>query len=161
MPTNQTESCQQTPDMEPQLFNIMNNLSIEWQTLHRDYEKYEQFALLIKLFSVGLCLLCITLSINSYLSLMFILTLWLQEGIWKTYQSRSGERLLIIEAALKNPQKNSIETAVTPFSFYSTWEVQKPGIAGLVLEYISNALRPTVMYPYVVLIAIYLLHAFL
>ncbi len=94
---------------------------------------------------------------------MLILTLWLQEGIWKTYQARSGERLLVIEAALKNPEKNGIEASAPPFSFsfYSTWETQKPGIVGLILEYISNALRPTVMYPYVVLIAIYLLHTIL
>ncbi len=155
MPTNQTQPT------EPQSFDIMNSLSIEWQTLHGDYEKYEQFSLLIKLFSVGLCLLCIALSIDCYLSLMLILTLWFQEGIWKTYQARSGERLLTIEAALKSPPEGATGSATTPFSFYSTWEMQKPGTAGLVIEYISNALRPTVMYPYVALIAIYLLHSFL
>ena len=152
MPSNQTE---------PYSLDIMNNLSTEWKILHGDYEKYEQFSLLIKLFSVGLCLLCIVLSIDSYLSLMFILTLWFQEGIWKTYQARSGERLLIIEEALKSQQKEGSYTSITPFSFYSEWEKQKPGAAGLVLEYISNALRPTVMYPYVALIVICLLHSFL
>ena len=150
MPNNQTE---------PYSLNPMNNLSIEWQTLHGDYEKYEQFSLLIKLFSVGLCLLCITLSIDSYLSLMLILTLWLQEGIWKTYQARSGKRLLIIEAALNSPKKDDPHTSATPFSFYSDWERQKPGAVGLIIEYISNALRPTVMYPHVALVAIYLLHS--
>lgn len=152
MPTNQTE---------PYALNIMNNLSTEWKILHGDYEKYEQFSLLIKLFTVGLCLLCIALSINNYLSLMFILTLWFQEGIWKTYQARSGERLLIIEEALKGQQKENAYASTTPFSFYSDWEKQKPGTVGLVLEYMSNALRPTVMYPYVALITINLLHVFL
>ncbi|OUR98046.1 hypothetical protein A9Q81_12360 [Gammaproteobacteria bacterium 42_54_T18] len=158
MPTNQTP-YQAIQPTDPQSLNLINDLSIEWQILHSDYEKYEQYALLIKLFSVGLCLLCIALSIDSYLSLMLILTLWFQEGIWKTYQARSGERLLTIEAALKNPPKDAIGTPTIPFSFYSTWETQKPGTVGLIIEYISNALRPTVMYPYVILIAIYLLHS--
>lgn len=165
MPTNQTSPQQiqsiEPKPIDPKSVDTMNSLSTEWQTLHSDYEKYEQFSLLIKLFSVGLCLLCIALSIDNYLSLMLILTLWFQEGIWKTYQARSGERILAIEAALKNLQKDGVATTITPFSFYSTWEMQKPGAAGLVIEYISNALRPTVMYPYVALVAIYLLHAFL
>ena len=159
MSNNQTP-YQQIQSTEPQSSDTMNNLSIEWRTLHNDVEKYEQFSLLIKLFSVGLCLLCIALSIDDYLSLMFILTLWFQEGIWKTYQARSGERLLAIEAALKNPQKEGADASISPFSFYSTWEMQKPGTVKLIIEYISNALRPTVMYPYVALITIYLLHAF-
>lgn len=148
MPSNQTE---------PNTLNLMNNLSIEWQTLHGDYEKYEQLSLLIKLFSVGLCLLCVALSIDIYLSLLFILTLWLQEGIWKTYQARSGERLLTLETALNDTERNAPPT--TPFSFYSAWEKERPGAIGLVIEYINNALRPTVMYPYVVLIGILVIYA--
>lgn len=132
--------------------NISNSLSIEWQTLHSDYEKYEQLSLLIKLFSVGICLLCIALSINGYLSLLLILILWLQEGIWKTYQARTGARLLALESTLNNTQEES--SPLTPFSFYSTWEVERPGTVGLVIEYIRNAIRPTVMYPYVVLLII-------
>ena len=158
VPTNQTEACQQTLPLEPQSLNIMNKLSIEWQTLHGDYEKYEQFSLLIKLFSAGICLLCVALSISYYLSLMFILILSLQEGIWKTYQARTGERLLALETALNDTQENT--TPTTPFSFYSAWEEEKPGAVGLVIEYISNALRPTVIYPYVVLIIIPFIDAF-
>ncbi len=148
MPSNQTES---------NALNLMNNLSIEWQSLHGDYEKYEQLSLLIKLFSIGLCLLCVALSINCYLSLLFILILWLQEGIWKTYQARSGERILALETALNDTEQNA--TPTTPFSFYSAWEEEKPGTIGLVIEYISNALRPTVMYPYVALIGILVIDA--
>ena len=39
-----------------------------------------------------------------------------------------------------------------PFQLHTQWLAARPGAAGLLRDYISNALRPTVAYPYVVLI---------
>jgi len=83
-----------------------------------------------------------------WLALMFILVLWLQEGIWRTVQARTSDRLLTIEKTLK-------ESGNQPaMQFYSNWEANRPGTIGLVKEYLLNALRPTVAYPYIILLGI-------
>jgi len=103
----------------------------EWVVLHRDYEKYEQFALVIKLVTVVVCLVCLVSSIHLVLSTLLILTLWFMEGVWKTFQARMGERILTIEKALVD----SNELKQPPFQFYSEWELNRPRKFGLVKEY--------------------------
>lgn len=127
----------------------------EWQILHRDHEKYEQWALLIKLFSIAVVLMCVAFSVNLLLSIIFIATLWLQEGIWKTFQARTARRLLALEMAIN--EGSALVKPVNHCEMYSIWQTQKPGTMTLVKEYIFNALRPTVMFPYSVLLVISLL----
>jgi dolichol kinase len=78
-------------------------LIIEWQTLQNNYEQHEKNALLIKVTSFAIFLLCLSIS-SAFISAIFIVLLcWVLESIIKTYQSRLGERLLNIEAAaIKN-----------------------------------------------------------
>ena len=44
------------------------SLKQEWQVLHHDHEKYEQFSLIIKLFSIALCFTSMALSFTIALS---------------------------------------------------------------------------------------------
>jgi hypothetical protein len=123
-------------------------LSQEWQTLHQDHERYDRYGLLIKLTAALACLLTIALTMNLLLALAFVLVLWLQEGIWRTVQARTSARLLVIERILKDPTNHAA------MQFYSEWEASRPGTKGLIKEYLHNAVRPTVAYPYVILLGL-------
>jgi len=131
----------------------------EWQILHNDHEYYERFSLFIKLLAVTVC--CITLIFNFpfIISSLLLLTLWLQEAIWKTFQSRLTTRLLLIEEHNKNPLPNTSKNGA--FELYSTWQTQDSSAKDIILEYIANALRPTIMFPYVILILINLIFVLL
>jgi len=134
---------------------ISSPLNEEWKTLHQDFERYDRYSLLIKLTAVLSSLIIIGLAIKLWVAIIFILLIWLQEGIWRTVQARTAERLLALEEMIKsNDQKAAMQ-------FYSNWEATRHSAAGLIKEYLLNALRPTVAYPYIVLlgllIAIYLL----
>ena len=77
-----------------------NDLVKEWQQHHSSYEKYELFALVIKLVAIALTLFLIVLIQPMTISLLMLAILWLQEGIWKTYQARINDRVELIEIAL-------------------------------------------------------------
>ncbi len=124
-------------------------LSQEWTALHQDHERYDRYALLIKLVAVLVCLLSIGLAMSMWLAIVFVLVLWLQEGIWRTVQARTSERLLMVEGLLKEQGDQLV------MQFYSNWEAKRPGTVGLVKEYVLNAVRPTVAYPYVILLGLY------
>jgi len=123
-----------------------NLLSQEWTSLHQDHERYDRYGLLIKLTAVLTCLISLGLAMNLWLALVFVLVLWLQEGIWRTVQTRTSERLLVIE----NMLAESVDQ--TGMQFYSNWEATRPDTSGLIKEYLRNAIRPTVAYPYVILL---------
>ena len=130
-----------------------NLLNQEWTTLHQDHERYDRYGLLIKLTAVLACLLAIGLAMSLWLALAFVLVLWLQEGIWRTVQARTSERLLAVEKALEDSGDQ------TGMQFYSSWEATRPGTVGLIKEYLLNAVRPTVAYPYVILLCIEIIAA--
>ncbi len=125
-----------------------NLLSQEWTSLHQEHERYDRCALFIKLTAVLALLLSLGLSMSLWLGLIFIFVLWLQEGIWRTVQARTSARLLVVEQLIKQ------QTEQSGMQFYSNWETSRPGTIDLIKEYISNALRPTVAYPYVILLGI-------
>jgi len=52
---------------------------------------------------------------------------------------------------------DSNEQKQAPFQFYTQWEMNRPGMLGLTKEYFFNSLRPTVVYPYLVLILLIIL----
>ncbi|WP_440905289.1 hypothetical protein ACMZOO_02810 [Catenovulum sp. SX2] len=115
---------------------------IEWQTLQQAYDKYEFGSLAIKLLAVILTFVGLITNMQVCLLLAVVAILWLQDGIWKTFQSRFEVRLLQIE---QNP--------CAP-AFNTEWQKQRPGVFGLVKAYLCNSLKPTVMYPYIVLLAV-------
>ena len=136
----------------------MNDFQNEWAILHGNIEMYERFSLIIKLFSVLVSVLCIAYLVNAWFSVALIFVLWLQDGIWKTFQKRMETRIVYIERQLAQSQelKNEVDESSAAFQFYSQWEEQRQGAVGLIKEYLSNAAKPTVAYPYAILISLVL-----
>jgi len=126
----------------------MNDFQSEWAILHGDIEKYERFSLIIKLFSVLIFALSVAFSINTLIAVSTMLILWLQDGIWKTFQNRLEARILIIEKGIENhANENNLA-----FQLYSEWQQKRSGILNLIKEYLFSSLKPTVAYPYIVLV---------
>jgi len=128
----------------------MNDFQNEWAIIHNDIEKYQRFSLIIKLFSILICTQSFAYSSNPFVTILIIVVLWLQDGIWKTFQQRLESRILIIESNIKNKTDNN------SFQLYSEWQENRSGTIKLVTEYILNSLKPTVAYPYIVLISLLL-----
>ena len=157
---------------------VKSPLLLEWKILHKDHEKYEQFSLCIKLFSVAICLAALALEIGFIVTALILLVLWLQDAIWKTFQFRMADRLILLEEALEKKDVDNLPTpeeskddedttskpidtpkdekalSIEAFQFYRQWALNRPDTSGLMDTYISNGLRPTVAYPYVALIII-------
>ena len=115
----------------------------EWVALQHDHERYEALALIVKLFAVALVTMSLALSWNAVAAILPLPVLWLQEGILRTSQARLGARLLRIESG-----------GSEAFRLHSEWQADRPGVIGLLGEYIRNSLRPTVAFPYAILLVI-------
>lgn len=116
--------------------------STEWVALHASYEQAERFSLLIKLIAIIVTAILVALNMSALFTGVLICVFWLQDAIWKTFQSRTEQRLLLIE----NAQETNYPR------FYSHWEDSRPDTVTLLKSYIGSAFRPTVAYPYPVLI---------
>ena len=130
-----------------------SSLQIEWTTLHAEHERYDQYALLIKLVTVVVAVILLGLQIALPIALVIIAVLWLQEGIWRTVQARAAQRIMVLEKAISQHDQQ------LAFQFYSNWQASRPGTVGMVKEYIANAVRPTVAYPYAILLMIVLFYS--
>jgi len=133
----------------------LQDLKTEWQILHKNYEDYEKFALLFKLAGVAVCLIYLTTILHVFPALCLLFLLWLSEAIWKTFQSRTGDRLVLLEDVLHGDANHK------PFNFYSQWASQRPAIDALVKQYLNSALRPTVVFPHVFYVLLVILSAIL
>jgi len=137
------------------------DLTKEWQELHNSIESYEHFSLLIKLLAISLTVLVITFTKTNHLTLLVLAILWLQEGIWRTYQARTTSRIVLIERYLppikENDNSLTDENNTVAFQFYSQWNENRAGSVALIKEYIQNSIKPTVIYPYVPLMVIALI----
>lgn len=143
--------------VNPSIFNFMdtvsNNLLMQqWQTLHNSHESYESYALIIKLIAITTTLIALSFSLNNYSLLLLLAILWLQEGIWKTFQQRTVSAILEIESKLMLGDIEQHSAPVKPYLFYSQWQDSRQSSLGLVKEYVGNALKPTVIFPYLPLI---------
>lgn len=117
----------------------------EWVALQNKYEQYEFLALFNKLAALG-----VLLALNpGRLVLVLLALLWLQEAIFKTYQARLGERLLKVEQGLREGALPS-----QGMQLHSEWQARRPGVAGLLAQYLSQALRPSLACSYVILLAV-------
>ncbi|HEY8102137.1 MAG TPA: hypothetical protein VIF82_15445 [Burkholderiaceae bacterium] len=126
------------------------DLAQEWNTLQNNIEQYEKGGLLVKLAGVVLCVVGLSLVPHAIVISMLIGVLWIQEGIFRTFQSRLVERILRIEQLIK--QDTPTERAA--YQLYSEWLASRAGTGGLIKEYALSMSRPTVAFPYVVLILI-------
>lgn len=131
----------------------MNNFQNEWAIIHSNIEKYERFSLIIKLSAIFISFLSVFYAISEWFAMALILTLWLQDGIWKTFQKRLETRIIYIEQQLLN--KANDDSAA--FQLYSQWGSERSGVAGLIKEYFLSATKPTVAYPYALLLSLILI----
>ena len=129
-------------------------LQCEWVTLQNQFDSYEKCSLFIKLFSLLIsCILVFALKAGVW-SLLVVAILWLQDAIWKTFQNRIGQRLEVVEQAVQdNPHHVPEHVLHMGMQFNLAWNQSRPRAIGLISEYIKQALKPTVAYPHVVLIA--------
>ena len=140
----------QRPWIKTMTFRQTQPLSLEWKILQNNYEQYEKSTLLIKLTSIILYAIGRMLAPNVFLLSAIVFFLWLQESIFRTYQSRLGTRILHIEELLRQP----IQAEGNAFQLHSEWLAKRKGFAGLMSEYAANAARPTVAFPYLALLLI-------
>lgn len=128
-------------------------LKQEWSTLQNQFDSYEKHSLFIKLFSIAVTsILLFAFDVGCW-ALLISATLWLQDGIWKTFQGRMGERLETLEQSIKQHLKGE-QGVELGMQFNSKWNEQRAGFAALVLEYIKQSLKPTVAYPHAILVLV-------
>lgn len=76
---------------------------------------------------------------------------WMEEGIFKTYQSRLADRLLRVESLLQQAESSS-----PAMQLHSEWTARRPGGMRLIAGYAASACRPTVAFPYLPILAIWI-----
>ena len=120
----------------------------EWTVLQKLHERYEFGALTIKLTAVVLFFAGLVVELHATWLLLLVASLWLQEGIFKTYQARLGTRLLVLEQGIAAGE------AMRVFALHSDWLAQRKGLIGQLREYLGSTVRPTVAFPYLVLLVL-------
>lgn len=121
-------------------------LQQEWKILQAANDNFESLSLLIKLVAVTLLFIGVINGVYGLPVALILTCLWLQDAIWKTFQSRHEVRLIELEHAISNGE------AGKAFQFNVAFAKTRPGTIGLIKAYLGNALRPTVAYPHVVLL---------
>ncbi len=122
------------------------DFNTEWCLLQNQFDSYEKHSLYIKLLSVIVMLAAQLSGVITVMIVLVLVVLWLQDAVWKTFQSRIEPRLLQVEACI------SEESTVGAFQFNREYQqVRLKGIA-LIGEYAHQALRPTVAFPHIILI---------
>ncbi|MEP2652418.1 MAG: hypothetical protein ABJH06_10540 [Paraglaciecola sp.] len=139
--------------------NNLLALQQEWTTLQTQFDSYEKHSLFIKLFNVAIsCALLFIVNIGLW-TLFICALIWIQDGIWKTFQERIAQRLESVERSIKycsstqNPKSN-LDSLHIAMQFNSAWEESRKGAIGLVFEYLKTSIKPTVAYPHVLLLLI-------
>ena len=124
-----------------------SGMPAEWAVLQNNIEQYEKSGLLIKLAAVALFTGALVFSLSEALTAGLILVLWVQEAVLRTFQSRLVARILRVEEMLR-------QAGDAAFQLHSDWRASRKGALGMLIEYAAAALRPTVAFPYVVLLLI-------
>lgn len=128
-----------------------SDLASEWSLLQNQFDSYEKYSLLIKLASVLVLSVAYFTHHLHFFVFLLLLVLWLQDAIWKTFQSRIETRLLQLEKYLSGEQ--SLERADgKAYQFNRDYAESRSGTIALMNEYCRQAIRPTVAYPHVVLL---------
>ena len=137
---------------------MSQSLQQEWQILQNQFDSYEKYSLLIKLCHVLFSGFTLAFAEPSgfLLTILFLLGLifWLQDAVWKTFQSRIETRILVLERSIKT------EVSTVPFQFNSEFLAERGSAIKLVFEYLTKMLTPTVALPHLCLLLLYLLIAF-
>jgi len=129
-----------------------NEFVTEWCLLQNQFDSYEKHSLYIKLVSILVLLIAEISGITSVSIVFILMVLWLQDGIWKTFQSRIEPRLFQLEKYLSDESNES------PCQFNTEYnKVSLSGLA-LIIEYTCQSIRPTVAFPHLILILIFLMN---
>jgi len=126
-------------------------LGTEWCLLQDQFDSDEKHSLYIKLMSVVVLLVAEIIGQISVFIMLISLVLWLQDAIWKTFQSRIESRLLQLEKYIVAESKDSV------FQFNSEYHRVRLSGLSLINEYVRQSIRPTVAFPHVALILILLI----
>ncbi|WP_299073660.1 hypothetical protein [uncultured Paraglaciecola sp.] len=138
-----------------------NMLQQEWCTLQNQYDSYEKCSLAIKLFNILICCYFAFAHNAGMWTAVIAAIVWLQDGIWKTFQSRIGQRLEVVEQQIQDSFDSDVAQATTvAMQFNLAWRDARPSALGLISDYVKQSLKPTVAYPHVVLIGLVLLQQF-
>lgn len=129
-----------------------SNLTAEWKTLQNQYDSYEKFSLLIKLVCLSVVSYLYVQAFSACFIIFIIAVFWLQDAIWKTFQSRIEERLLSVENSIKYIFQNHEQEAIIAYQFNQSFLENRPSSSKLLLTYLKQALRPTIAFPYIVII---------
>jgi hypothetical protein len=143
---------------------MKNNVFIkEWCLLQNQFDSYEKHSLYIKLLSIVVLLTAVICGVTGLPIMLILLVLWLQDAIWKTFQSRIEPRLLQVEKAISDADNiDSMGSATNTMTgsacqFNSDYhQLRLTGVA-LMVEYLCQAIRPTVAFPHIVLVLILLI----
>ncbi|TVO78702.1 hypothetical protein [Sedimenticola selenatireducens] len=130
---------------------VKSDLASEWCLLQNQFDSYEKYSLLIKLVSVVVLSAVFFSNRLSVVVLFLLLILWLQDAIWKTFQSRIENRLLQLEGYLSNKQTPE-DGDSRAYQFNSVYSKSRPSTIGLIHEYLHQAIRPTIAFPHVALL---------
>lgn len=122
-------------------------LEREWVVLQGNIEQHERNALVVKLVAVFLFTAAVLFSLAGDLTAWLIVILWFQEAMLRTFQARIGTRILRIEEMLRGAAGQAMQ-------LHTDWIAARNGLAGMVLEYAASAIRPTVAFPYAVLLLV-------
>ena len=133
-------------------------LAAEWAVLQNQYDSYEKFSLLIKLLAIAVLATTVVSGSARLLIPAILLVLWLQDAIWKSFQGRIATRLLQLERCLAD-RDGPTSSHHEPYQYNSQFAENRPGTVALIAEYLQQTLRPTVAYPYLVLVLLALLNA--
>lgn len=127
-------------------------LAQEWQVLQQQHAQHERNALCIKLLATSIAFISLAVVVDLLLVGVLIVTLWLQEAMIRTTQARLALRLMRLETLHRENSQQSSEA----FQLHTQWRATRGNVIGLLGEYLSNLLRPTVAIPYAVLLMVLL-----
>ena len=120
----------------------------EWCLLQNQFDSYEKHSLYIKLIAIFVLAFALTINTSSLFVILVLLVFWLQDGIWKTFQSRIETRLFELEKGIRD------ENFEKAFQFNSRFQSARLTGVSLIGEYMKQSIRPTVAFPHIALIAI-------
>ena len=83
--------------------------------------------------------------------------MWLQEAIWKTYQGRIADAIIVVEDKMTCIDAEDIDKPGQPYLLYKQWQLNRNTSKQLIKEYLGNSIKPTVIYPYLPLVLILLI----
>jgi len=103
--------------------------------LQNQFDSYEKHSLQIKLLSVIVLLAAEMTNVSTVFTVLLLMVLWLQDAIWKTFQSRLEPRLLQLEKHISEGSEES------PFQFNSEYHRVRLRGAALISEYLRLSIH--------------------